>query len=400
MPAVGNFEITRPRNYPIPFAASFTWLAYALFVVLGVVTTLLGPTLPLLATRWSLSSAEAGSLFFWQFVASTVGTLLSGAIFARRSFRLPVLLGMALCLIGVAELVRADWNLGRFAVACYGFGLGVALPAINLAVAEANPTRRAGSVSILNFAWGIGAISGPIILRLTHGLDLFLTLLSMLIAIGLLASSISSMPEKKADSTNAAASRSDGSLWLLVPLIAVSMFLFCGIENSVAGWASSLALPHFSSAFTATTANIFFWIFFLASRAITPVLLRRVSEARLLVVSILVAMAGVLIFFFAANVPTILLACALAGTGIGPGFPLVISRISERIGAQHPTSAICFAFAGFGAATLPALVGVLGAKMAQPRAGLILPLLGLALLIPITRGLGEKPRDVVLTPLS
>jgi fucose permease len=390
MSGASHFEISRLRNYPISFAPSFTLLACALFVVLGVVTTLLGPTLPLLSVRWSISTAQAGSLFSWQFVTSTIGTLLSGAVFAKRSFRLPVVLGMCLCLIGVAALVRADWALGRYAVACYGFGLGVALPAINLAVAEANPGRRAGSVSLLNFAWGIGAICGPVTLRLAHSLDLFLILLSCLIAVGVAGSSISSMPEKKADSEQQTAIRQNGNLWALVPLIALSMFLFCGIENSIAGWASSLALPHFSNAFTATTANIVFWTFFLAARAITPLALRRLPEAKLLLVSIVVAAAGVLVFFFAADPFTILLACVLAGAGIGPGFPLVISRISERIGAQHPTCTICFAFAGFGAATLPALVGMVAARTAQPRSGLLLPLLGLVLLIPITRGLTDK----------
>jgi fucose permease len=395
MSGASHFEISRSRNYPISFAPSFTLLACALFVVLGVVTTLLGPTLPLLAVRWSISTAQAGSLFSWQFVASTIGTLLSGAVFAKRSFRLAVLLGMALCLVGVAALVRADWTLGRYAVACYGFGLGVSLPAINLAVAEANPAHRAGSVSLLNFAWGVGAICGPVMLRLAHSLDLFLILLSSLIAVGVAASSISSMPEKKPDSTFEAASRQNGNLWALVPLIALSMFLFCGIENSVAGWASSLALPHFSNAFTATTANIFFWTFFLAARAIAPLALHRLSEARLMLISIVVAAAGVVVFFFAANPSTILLACALAGAGIGPGFPLLISRVSERIGAQHPTCTICFAFAGFGAATLPALVGMVGARVAQPRAGLLLPLIALVLLIPVTRGLTERKQVVI-----
>jgi fucose permease len=242
----------------------------------------------------------------------------------------------------------------------------------------------------MNFAWGIGAICGPVMLRLAHSLDLFLILLSSLIAVGVVGSSASSMPEKKADSKYEAATRQNGNLWTLVPLMAFSMFLFCGIENAVAGWASSLALPHFSNAFTATAANIVFWIFFLAARAIAPLALRRLPEAKLMLASIVVAVAGVLVFFFAADPFTILLACGLAGAGIGPGFPLVISRISERIGSQHPTCTVCFAFAGFGAATLPALVGMVGARFAQPRAGLLLPLVGLVLLIPITRGMAEK----------
>src|SRR5437016_6357559 len=106
---------------PSSRAASFTLFACGLFVVLGVVTTLLGPILPLLSVRWSISAQQAGSLFFWQFIASTIGTLLSGAVLSKRTFKLVVITGVALCVLGVAALIQADWNLGRYAVASYGF---------------------------------------------------------------------------------------------------------------------------------------------------------------------------------------------------------------------------------------------------------------------------------------
>jgi fucose permease len=170
------------------------------------------------------------------------------------------------------------------------------------------------------------------------------------------------------------------------------MFLFCGIENAVAGWASTLALPLFANAFTATNANIAFWTFFLAGRAIVPSTLRRISEARLMMISIVVGAFGVAAFFFASHAITILLACALAGAGIGPGFPLLISYVSERIGSEHPACTMCFAFGGFGAATLPALVGVLSTSLSHPRAGLALPLAGLLLLLPLTKAIAVNGR--------
>jgi len=373
--------------------SNFTLFACALFVVLGIVTTLLGPILPLLSVRWSIAITQAGSLFFWQFIASTLGTLVSGVVLAQRSFRFAVVIGVSLCLLGVAALVRLDWSLGRYAVACYGFGLGTALPAINLAVAEDNPGRRAASVSLLNFAWGLGAISGGVLLRLSHSLDVFLVVLSGLLVLGLIGSTICAVPDKAPPAAKETPGTPAGAwIWKLAPLIAFSMFLFVGIENAVAGWASSLALPSFSDAFTATNANIAFWTFFLAARAMAPLALRYFSEAKLLLASIVLAGIGVLAFSFAASPATILLACALAGAGIAPGFPLLISRVSELIGAQHPAGTICFSFGGLGAATLPPLVGIVGARLSQPRAGLLLPLMGLLLLIPLTQRLTEVNR--------
>ena len=375
-------------------AASFTLFACAIFIVLGVVTTLLGPVLPLLQERWPVTTAQLGSLFFWQFIPSTIGTLLSGALLSKRSFRLSVVLGIALCLLGVAGLIWADWNWGRAAVACYGLGLGIALPTLNLAVAEANRARRAAAVSLLNFAWGLGAISGPLLLRLIHGLPGFLAVLAGFVALGLGASAFWPMPTKGnrgAIEESRAVTRS--SIWILAPLIAISMFLFCGVENCVAGWATTLALPSFADVFRATNANEAFWAFFLAGRALAPFALRRMSEAKLLYVSIVTAATGVLVFFFAAHAVTILLACAIAGLGVGPGFPLLISRVSELIGPEHPACMVCFAFAGIGAATLPSAIGVIGEKAADPRAGLLLPLAGLLLLLPTAKMLSAWQRN-------
>jgi fucose permease len=374
--------VGRPQPSSIPFTA----LACGLFVIVGVITTLLGPILPLLSGRWSISISQAGALFAWQFVSSTSGTLISGAVLSKRSFKLAVILGVSLCLAGIVILAGAGWSLGRYAVAIYGFGLGISIPAINLAVAEANPARRAGAISLVNFAWTMGAITGPLLLRLLRSLDLFLGLISAVLALSLIGSIFCAMPAKLGEASESANTvRSNARLWTLVPLLAFSMFVFVGVENAVAGWASSLSLASFADAYTATSATIAFWTVFLFGRVLAPVVLRYVSETSLLIGSILLAASGILAFYFASQATAILLACALAGLGIGPGFPVLISRVSELIGSRHPAAMVCFAFAGVGAATLPTLVGVLGARVGQPRAGLLLPFFALLLLLPFSR---------------
>jgi len=201
------------------------------------------------------------------------------------------------------------------------------------------------------------------------------------------------MPNKNpAGAADQASALTPRRLWVLAPIFAISMFLFCGVENAVAGWAATLALPDFADVFRATNANEAFWAFFLAGRALAPFALRRMSEAKLLFASILTAAAGVLAFYFAAHPARILLACAIAGLGVGPGFPLLISRVSELIGPQSPACTVCFAFAGIGAATMPSAIGIIGEKVGDPRAGLVLPLGGLLLLLPTARVLSSWQR--------
>jgi MFS transporter, FHS family, glucose/mannose:H+ symporter len=44
---------------------------------------LLGPILPILAARWRLDDAEAGSLFIAQFTGAMIGSALSSPMIAR-----------------------------------------------------------------------------------------------------------------------------------------------------------------------------------------------------------------------------------------------------------------------------------------------------------------------------
>ena len=58
----------------------FVVLLHGGFLLIGVVVTLLGPILPMLATKWSLDDAELGLLFTAQFRGSIIGCAFFAAI--------------------------------------------------------------------------------------------------------------------------------------------------------------------------------------------------------------------------------------------------------------------------------------------------------------------------------
>src|SRR3984885_2384374 len=94
------------------------------FLPTGILTTLLGPMLPILIARWAMNDAQAGNLFVVQFLASVVGVQLAGILLARWGFRPAFLLGLLLMGGGVASLDVGSLGLGLTAVATYGLGLG------------------------------------------------------------------------------------------------------------------------------------------------------------------------------------------------------------------------------------------------------------------------------------
>src|SRR3954467_8766621 len=78
------------------------------FVVTGIMTTFIGPLLPVLATRWSLTDAQAGELITAQFVGSMAGVALSGILTLRRGFKFPIALGFGCMCFAVIGLMSGS----------------------------------------------------------------------------------------------------------------------------------------------------------------------------------------------------------------------------------------------------------------------------------------------------
>lgn len=371
-------------------AQRVTLLSCGLFLVIGVVTPILGPILPFLPARLGITPAQAGQLFFWQFVAATVATLLDGLIFPRVRFRALITTALVLVLIGVAGLKTSHWSIACCAVACYGAGLGLSIPAINLVVSSMNPIRRSSVLCILNCCWVVGAVAGPMLVFALGTLDLFLTTVEVAVALAILASLIFGSPVRIGGDAKAA-QQSSGPL-RATALFAALLFLAVGVENSVSGWASSVAMRHFSNASRASLATATFWLAFFFSRAGAPLILRRLRDEQLLNRSFVSAIVGVVVFSSSVNAVTALLGCGLAGFGVGTLFPLILSRMTGEMGTDNPALVVCFAFANLGAALLPPLAGRTGAAFGNPTYALAVPLVAL-----LAAALLVRARTVVST---
>lgn len=360
---------------PMTEARRLTLLSCGLFLVIGVVTTILGPILPFLPERLGVTSAQAGQLFFWQFVAATCTTLTAHVVFSRIRFRALLATALALAMIGVAGLQTSHWRIACCAVACYGVGLGLSIPAINVTVSSLNPIGRSSVLCILNCCWVIGAVAGPMLVFVLGTLDRFFIVAVVALGVAILASLIFGSPARIAGDTQTVGQAS----WQLKPtvLFSVLLFLAVGVENSLSGWASSVALHHFSNASNASLATAAFWIAFFFSRAGAPLILRWLSDEQLLNRSFVCAIAGVLLFYFSGNAPVALLGCGLAGFGVGTLFPLLLARMTGEMGTDNPGLMVCFAFANLGAALLPPLAGKTGAALGKTSYALAVPLVGL-----------------------
>ena len=369
-----------------PSARALTRAAYVSFVPIGIATVLLGPMLPTLSARWSLNYAQAGALFTAQYLASTCAVGLSGMLAAQWGFRFPMKAGLALMAIGLAFVLAGPRWLGVLCIGAYGAGLGLAVPAANLMVAEANPGRRGATLNLLNFFWSSGAVACPFLVAAAarqHRIPVFLGVVaafSFCVAIG-----IAAMPSTIVEPASTQ-HKGTGTIPLIQGnangflILAALFFLYVGTENAFGGWVASYAksLGGLSPAMSLMTPA-FFYAALMLGRWIAPILLRTVEEVKLVRACLLLACLGSAGVVVSQGLPAVIASACATGFGLSAVYPITIALLSREFGpASSRIGSIMFVLSNIGGGLLPWVVGVFSNRTGTIKTGLFVPLIGCA----------------------
>ncbi|MGI8742032.1 MAG: MFS transporter [Bryobacteraceae bacterium] len=362
------------------------------FLLTGVATTMLGPILPGISAQWSLNDAQAGQFFAAQFLAALAGSLVSGRMGAWLGWRRAMALGFALMAGGSAGLGAPDRIVALGAVACYGAGIGLVVPSANLLVSAWNPGRRAPALNILNFVWCIGAVAAPPLIALLTAGGAPIGFLAGLAALLAATALILGISPDQTHERSPADDPHDRSAEALVWLTAVMLFLYVGVENSIAGWLPSYAMrARGLSEMYRAAAQATFWGAILVGRLFAPIALRRLSAHRLIVVGLCVSSAAMALLLGAVNLAMLAGGALLAGAGLAAVFPTVLAMFTARAGAVTArATGIVFGAASLGGAAIPWIVGVASTELGGLRAGLAVPLICVLAMIGIEMRIGSR----------
>jgi MFS transporter, FHS family, glucose/mannose:H+ symporter len=381
------------------------------FLPTGILTTLLGPMLPILIARWAMNDTQAGNLFLVQFLASLVGVQLSGALLARWGFRPAFLLGLLLMAGGVATLYMGSLWLGLAAVAAYGLGLGLIIPTDNLLIAEigsssgsgpssndssndsssdrsrdsSRASSRASAVSLLNFFWGVGAVLCSLLVAWTaihRLLPFFLGAVALFLLLLALAMRNLSFPAAAKSSQAKPREYSASSSWRemakspAIWLFAAVFFLYPGAETAVGGWIGSFVSRLGSrGAALSSIMPAFFWSALTVGRALGTAFLGHFSERRVLRAGCAAGAAGIGLMLWAPALAGVIAGALITGLSFSTLYPITVARLSERFGvAARSIGSVMFSLAAVGPAVIPWMVGVISHATGSLRAGLLLPL--------------------------
>jgi len=358
------------------------YLLCAGFVANGIVISLIGPILPMFMTKWGLNDSRAGLFSFIQFSCSFVGVLVSSPLISRKGFKPAITMGLAFLGIGFALLNAPTLPLALAASAIYGLGYGFATPGTNLWVGESYGERRASALSIVNLAWGAGAISSsPLAMWATT--TAHVTLLLYLVGafcVGL-ALVLSFMPFTRPP----AAAKEKITIDRVMVLLGTLFFVYVGTEVGTSYWASAHADRAATWSTNAwTLAPMFFFAGLLGGRGAAAAVLLHLKEVTVAVAGLLLAATGESIFL-AGRSPVMLFGGAfLAGLGLASIFPILIAWLSKWYGTRaRKIGGVMFALAALGSALVPPLVGVVSSLAGSLRFGLLVPLAGCAVMLTV-----------------
>jgi fucose permease len=374
-------------------AREFVVVLHVGFLLIGVVTTLLGPILPTLAIKWSLDDAELGFFFMAQFSGAIIGSALSSWLIVRIGLLRLMVGGYAAMAVAVACLGVDAWLVGLLSIFVVGVALGLTAPATNLLIAQINPERPAAAVNVLNFAWALGAVTGPPIIaflaRDGHlaqaliGLAVMFGGVTFLIARRPLINSLLGQCYQVQDENDGVRFGSSVLRDWLSPYALFTgglIFIYLGTEISISGWIATYALRlgESSSGFETLTPSVF-WAGLLMGRATAAGILIRIKDTTLILFSLLVAGFGLLLILVSSNLLSVTCGGALAGLGLAAVFPTTFAIFARFFAerASQMTGAL-FVIGGLGGALLPWLVGFVSQRFGDLRVGIFIPLLGVA----------------------
>ena len=351
-------------------------LSFIAFISLGLPDGLLGVAWPSIRETFSLRLDALGILL----VASTAGYITSSFLSGKLIAKLGVggTLAASCFLTGAGligyTLVPAWWMMVLLGVVA-GLGAGAIDAGLNTYIAS---HFGEGLMQWLHASFGVGVTLGPLIM--TAGLNWFndwhwgyqnvgtaqIILAGCFLFTLRMWQRTPELPheEEKKEmrltdyNTPIGETLKQSSVWMSL----LMFFIYTGIEVSFGSWTYSLLT--LSRNVPTEVAGLWagsYWATFTLGRILAGLLTRRLGVKNLLVLGQVAAACGAVLLWWNPFPTASIIAVSIIGFALAPIFPALVSLTSLRVGDHHAANTIGMQIsaAGFGAAVIPGLAGVL-----------------------------------------
>lgn len=336
---------------------------YFTFVGLGMVMSMLGPTLPDLAAQTGVPLDRAGLLFSTRSLGYMTGVLLAGRFYDRlpgHPLLAAALTAAALSML-VVPAVSSFWLLAGLITV-----MGVAASTLDvggntLLVWASRPERVGPAMTTLHFAFGVGALAAPLLVAASvsgtggmAGAYVFTGLAMLPVGWWYLRRPSPAVSPSRTAGAPAPTSRPERVL-----LVVLFFFVYAGFEVSYSGWVYTYGLQrHGFAPATAAYLTSVFWGMLTAGRLLLIPLSARFAPHQILHVALSLGLA-ILAAMLALGASPAVTWLATAGLGLAAAgvFPNMLAFAGRILPVTGRNTGWFFVGASLGAMSIPWFIG-------------------------------------------
>ncbi len=354
---------------------SFTLASCALYFLTGLTSISIGSVMPQLLNYYQVSYTIGGQLIFTGSIGYLSGVLI--ASWLNNHFRPQPLLSTAALIIAVSQFsIMLLPPLPLFMIFFFLNSIGNALIGIVVATTflDVFTGSQAVAMSYLEVAFGLGSFIMPILAGVFIALDswrfLFLltTVMAVLLAFMWTRIVISSrQADASVHARDASSTMNDTQIltpalkWSLLGLFAFIVFLYGGLEGSLNNFMSSIFINYLQiAAYYAPVSVGIFWGAMVIGRALTGVIIRKMTYSRYLTTNICGAILALCLFIMLKSALFGYVLVALLGLMMSGIYSITLVYANHSIpNSAHLVTPVIAGLCGLGAAVLPAFTGFL-----------------------------------------
>ncbi len=339
-------------------------LAYLAFILIGLPDGVVGVAWPSMRASFALPEAALGLVV----AAMALGHFLSGIVSGQLIQRVGtggLLAVAALVMVAgmAAEAIAPVWPVLVGGAVLAGLGTGGIDGGLNTYVAGRWSPRR---INWMHGCYGAGATLGPFVMSLALATEGSWRAGYFACAAVMFAPAIAFVATRARWASGGGAGGRGGADWRhaarhpLVPLHLGIFFCYTGLEVTLGQWSFTvLTETRLWSAHEAALWTGLYWGSLTAGRFGLGALVGRVGPTRMVRLCMLATLSGAVLFALGVPRPGLV----LAGAGLAPIFPTMISRMPDRLGAAVALHAVGFmvSAAMVGSGALPSVAGLAAA---------------------------------------
>jgi MFS transporter, FHS family, glucose/mannose:H+ symporter len=339
------------------------FIAYLSIGMLGVYITFYQYTILNLTQLLNLNITMMGMLIAMQHVGISIPPIFIGTLCNKIGKKKVVLLSYGLIILGTFFTgVSKNFIAVASSVFIIGAGFSVTEGTLSAILADEFPDESTKHISFSQVAFSVGALSGPFLAKaLIEGGVFFKNLYFFNSAVFLILAIIFFFTKYKNDKGNNQNSKKSFNILKFLNikvflLLALTIFMYVGIENTIANFADSyfeleLIMPQFSA-----TALALFWGAMIPSRLLAGII--KFEAKKIFVFMSIIVFITVISAMIVPNYYMKIAMFALCGFACGPLWPIIMDTTAKKNkGSTGPALNVMMAFSGLGGALLPLLSG-------------------------------------------